>query len=64
MVKVAEGTEMILANIAANEEELVVDSHLLSVVVVKKMVRDKIREYTKSDPRSREVSRTRWDGKS
>lgn len=46
---------MILANTAANGEELVADSHLLPAVAVGKTVGDKIREYVKSDPRPRAV---------
>nr|XP_010937330.1 LOW QUALITY PROTEIN: subtilisin-like protease SBT1.8 [Elaeis guineensis] len=55
VVKAAGGAGMILANTAANGEELVADSHLLPAVAVGKTVGDKIRDYVKSDPRPRGV---------
>ncbi|KAG1342620.1 putative Subtilisin-like protease SBT1.8 [Cocos nucifera] len=57
VVKAAGGAGMILANTAANGEELVADSHLLPAVAVGKTVGDKIREYVKSNPRPRGVLR-------
>ncbi|XP_061368549.1 subtilisin-like protease SBT1.8 [Gastrolobium bilobum] len=45
----AGGVGMILANTAANGEELVADSHLLPAVAVGRIVGDQIREYAGSD---------------
>ncbi|GAB2267532.1 hypothetical protein Dimus_002512 [Dionaea muscipula] len=49
VVKKAGGVGMILANTAANGEELVADSHLLPAVAVGMKVGDKIREYVKTE---------------
>lgn len=50
VVKEAGGVGMILANSAANGEELVADSHLLPAVAVGAKGGDQIREYVQSDP--------------
>ncbi|GFY98523.1 subtilase family protein [Actinidia rufa] len=49
VVRDAGGVGMILANTAANGEELVADSHLLPAVAVGRKVGDVIREYVRSD---------------
>ncbi|KAI3754150.1 hypothetical protein L1987_53928 [Smallanthus sonchifolius] len=49
VVKEAGGIGMIMANTAANGEELVADSHLLPAVAVGRKVGDEIREYLKSE---------------
>ncbi|KAL3532701.1 hypothetical protein ACH5RR_006222 [Cinchona calisaya] len=49
VVRDAGGVGMILANTAANGEELVADSHLLPAVAVGRKVGDLIREYVKSN---------------
>ncbi|WOL02640.1 subtilisin-like protease SBT1.8 [Canna indica] len=55
VVKAAGGAGMILANTAANGEELVADSHLLPAVAVGKKEGDKIRQYITTDPNPRGV---------
>ncbi|XVF48883.1 hypothetical protein PTKIN_Ptkin03bG0224000 [Pterospermum kingtungense] len=50
VVRDAGGIGMILANTAANGEELVADSHLLPGVSVGRKFGDLIREYARSDP--------------
>lgn len=50
VVRDAGGIGMILANTAANGEELVADSHLLPAVAVGAIIGDQIREYVASDP--------------
>ncbi|XP_058078697.1 subtilisin-like protease SBT1.8 [Magnolia sinica] len=49
VVREAGGVGMILANTAANGEELVADSHLLPAVAVGRKIGDLIREYVRSD---------------
>ncbi|XP_057507198.1 subtilisin-like protease SBT1.8 [Actinidia eriantha] len=49
VVRDAGGVGMILANTAANGEELVADSHLIPAVAVGRKVGDVIREYVRSD---------------
>lgn len=49
VVRDAGGVGMILANTAANGEELVADSHLIPAVAVGRKMGDVIREYVKSD---------------
>ncbi|CAL9058924.1 subtilisin-like protease SBT1.8 [Musa acuminata AAA Group] len=53
VVKAAGGAGMILANTAANGEELVADSHLLPAVAVGKKEGDLIRQYVTTNPRPR-----------
>lgn len=50
VVRDAGGIGMILANMAANGEELVADSHLLPAVAVGRKMGDLIRKYVTSDP--------------
>ncbi|KAJ6843281.1 subtilisin-like protease precursor [Iris pallida] len=49
-VKSAGGYGMVLANTAANGEELVADAHLLPATAVGERAGDEIREYAESDP--------------
>ncbi|GLT98794.1 hypothetical protein SLE2022_162740 [Rubroshorea leprosula] len=50
VVRNAGGVGMILANTAANGEELVADSHLIPAVAVGRKVGDMIRKYAQSGP--------------
>uniref|UniRef100_A0A0D6R414 Subtilisin-like protease fibronectin type-III domain-containing protein n=1 Tax=Araucaria cunninghamii TaxID=56994 RepID=A0A0D6R414_ARACU len=53
VVKSAGGAGMILANMAANGEELVADSHLLPAAAVGRRVGDAIRRYVKASRKAR-----------
>ncbi|KAJ3669836.1 hypothetical protein LUZ60_010160 [Juncus effusus] len=50
VVRDAGGVGMVLANTAANGEELVADAHLLSATAVGQKAGDSIRSYVSSDP--------------
>ncbi|KAK4782669.1 hypothetical protein SAY86_007043 [Trapa natans] len=50
VVRDAGGVGMILANMAANGEELVADSHLLPAVALGRKMGDLVRNYVTSDP--------------
>lgn len=45
----AAGVGMILTNLAANDEDLVADSHLLPAIMVGRKARDFIKKYLRSD---------------
>jgi hypothetical protein len=62
VVKAASGAGMVLANTAANGEELVADSHLLPAVAVRRSVGDKIREYASRGGRGRPMAMLSFGG--